>query len=634
MYILRFCAVALCLFSILNAKAQQTKDTIQQLDEVVVTATKFEIKKELIGKIIFKLNETDLKNLKGLTVADAIENFAGITVNGVNSAAGKNKSTFIRGGRDRHVLVLINGFPVSDPSGIYATFDLRFINLNQVESIEVMNGAAGTLYGSGAATGVISIKLKESEKSKTVFNYQVAAGTNNSTYNSKFKVNDVEQFGSLSGKLNNFSYALSVNSSKTNGISEAFDLSLTDSFEKDDFKSTNTLLNLGYKFNDKLNVSVFTNFNKNTYDYDAGSFTDSEINNGENKQVLVGLKSDFKFKRGIFSILASHNRIDRNFDSFNSWTNGIDSFEYIGKTTVLEGFSTFKLGSNLQLIAGVSHQYQSNQTNSPYGDIDSDLANYSITDPYFNLVYNAKSGFNLSTGARFSNHSFYGTHWVYNFNPSYNLSSKFRLLSSVSTAFIAPSAYQLFSQYGNTNLKPEEDISFETGLHFNSGKSIELSSLFFYREEKNTIILPDFITYKNVIGNLNAKGIESDFKIKTSKNLSLKVGHSYTYKSSDVDYIPKHKFNAALEFTSLKNSYASIRFKSISKRTYFDEWGLGENINLDAYNLVDFYGSIGIFSGKAQLFMHLNNIFNEKYEEIIGYSTKGRNIKVGLTFNI
>lgn len=633
MYNLKYCAAVL-LFSIVTAHAQQTKDTIQQLDEVVVTATKFEIKKELVGKIIFKLNEKDIKNLKGLTVADALENFAGISVNGVNSAAGKNKSTFIRGGRDRHVLVLINGFPVSDPSGIYATFDLRFLNLNQVESIEVMNGAAGTLYGSGAATGVISIKLKESAKRKTVFNYQVAAGTNNSNYNSKFKLNDFEQFGSISGTLKNFTYAASINSSKTNGMSEAFDASLFDSYEKDDFKATNTLLQLGYKLNSKFNVNVFSNFNKNTYDYDAGSFSDSEINNGKNQQFLVGLKSNYNFSKGVFSFLASVNNIDRNFESFNSWTNAIDFFEYTGKTVNLEGFSTFKFGSTLQIIGGISHQYQSNQTNSPYGNIDSDLANYSITDPYFNLVFNSKSGFNLSVGSRLSNHSTYGTHWAYNFNPSYNFSSKFRIFSSVSTAFIAPSAYQLFSQYGNTNLKPEEDLSFESGLQFKLGNIIDVSSLFFYREEQNTIILPTFVTYENALGTINAKGLESDIKITPSNYFALRLGHAYTYKSSDIDYIPKHKFNAVLETNSFKNIYASLKFKTISKRTYFDEWGTGENINLKAYSLVDLYSSVPIFKNKAQLFMQISNIFNEKYEEIIGYTTKGRNVKFGLTVNL
>jgi vitamin B12 transporter len=34
----------------------------------------------------------------------------------------------------------------------------------QVESIEIMKGAASTLYGSGAAAGVINITLKKSRK--------------------------------------------------------------------------------------------------------------------------------------------------------------------------------------------------------------------------------------------------------------------------------------------------------------------------------------------------------------------------------------------------------------------------------------------------------------------------------------
>ena len=46
MYNLRYCATALFIFWLINAQAQLTKDSIQQLNEVVVTATKFEIKNE------------------------------------------------------------------------------------------------------------------------------------------------------------------------------------------------------------------------------------------------------------------------------------------------------------------------------------------------------------------------------------------------------------------------------------------------------------------------------------------------------------------------------------------------------------------------------------------------------------
>jgi vitamin B12 transporter len=38
------------------------------------------------------------------------------------------------------------------------------IPAEQVESIEIMKGAASTLYGSGAAAGVINITLKKAER--------------------------------------------------------------------------------------------------------------------------------------------------------------------------------------------------------------------------------------------------------------------------------------------------------------------------------------------------------------------------------------------------------------------------------------------------------------------------------------
>jgi vitamin B12 transporter len=42
---------------------------------------------------------------------------------------------------------------------------LRLLPVEQIESIEIMKGASSTLYGSGAATGVINITLKKAGKS-------------------------------------------------------------------------------------------------------------------------------------------------------------------------------------------------------------------------------------------------------------------------------------------------------------------------------------------------------------------------------------------------------------------------------------------------------------------------------------
>ena len=610
---------------------EQTKTNVEKLDEVVVTATKFEIKKEKIGKIIYQINKEEIENLKGKTVVDVLDNIAGIHINGANSNDGKNKSTYIRGGRDRQILILIDGVPVNDPSGIITTFDLRLLTLSQVESIEVMNGAASTLYGSGAATGVINITLKKASKKPISINYQVALGTNNSQNNSNSNLNDINQNFSFNGTLNKFSYLASINASLADGLSEASSSKSLTNFKEDKFSATNAYARFKYLASKNLNFEIYTNFDKDIYDYDAGAFNDSEINNGKNEQFRVGFSSNFNYKKGSLKFIASANKIDRIFDSYNSWSNATDHYEYTGKTEVLELVNNYIFSNDFQLITGLNYQKQRNKTNSPFGSIDEELANNTIIDPYITAVYNATNGFNLNIGARLNNHSEYGNHLVYNINPSFNISTDFRLISSFSTAFIAPSTYQLFSQYGNTELNPEENKSVEFGFELLK-KSFEINSVLFYREEDNAIILPDFITYANAQEGITAKGIETNVKIKTSKNINFRVSHSYVDKSSDVDYIPKNKITAAIESNSIKNTFLSLRFKNISKRTYYDQWVTGTIINLDTYSLLDFYASHRLINNRLTVFAQINNIFNKDYIETIGYTTKGRNVKIGLDF--
>ena len=624
----------LCLFMVFtNLFAQEKNEKIEQLDEVVVTATKFAIKKELVGKIIYQINAKEIANLKGKSVVDVLDNIAGIQINGVNSSAGKNKSTYIRGGRDRQVLVLIDGVPVSDPSGVNTTFDLRLLTLSQIESIEVMNGAASTLYGSGAATGVINIKLKKSNEKPISLNYQASIGTNNSQNDSKLNGNDINQNISINGTVDKFSYLTSFNTSKIDGLSEALKSNSGVKFENDALKATNTFVRIGYAFNDNFNIQLFNNYDKDTYDYDAGANADSDINNGENKQVRFGITSNFNYLKGSLTLTASMNKIDRMFDSFNSWANTTDYYEYTGKTTLVDIVNDYKFSDESQLITGLNYQEQSNLTNSPYGNIEDDLANYNTVDPYATVVYNLESGFNINAGIRLNNHSEYGNHFVYNVNPSFNFTNNFRLISSLSTAFIAPSTYQLFSQYGNVNLNPEENKTIEAGLIFSKDKMFEINSVFFYREEDNAIILPDFITYQNATETLNAKGVETEIKINALKDFTIRLGHTYTNKSADLDYIPKNKITALIETNSFKNTYLSLRLKNISKRTYFDQWGTGKNINLKSYSLVDLYASNDLIKNRLTIFVQANNIFNKDYVETIGYTTLGRNFKIGLDFN-
>ena len=146
--------------------AQTQTDSLktEKLDEVVITDSKFQLKRENSGKVITKITSKDLEKLQGQSIAEIIGRTVGVEINGTRSNAGQNLSYFIRGGRNRQVLILIDGIQVTDPSQIANDYDLRLLNPDQVESIEILKGASSTLYGTGAATAVINIKLKEASK--------------------------------------------------------------------------------------------------------------------------------------------------------------------------------------------------------------------------------------------------------------------------------------------------------------------------------------------------------------------------------------------------------------------------------------------------------------------------------------
>ena len=168
-----FCSIlGIGMLSAGNAQKEQDSITTKELDEVVVTDSRFQLKRENSGKVITKITSKDLEKLQGQSIAEIIGRTAGIEVNGVRSNAGQNLNYFIRGGRNRQVLVMIDGIQVTDASQIANDYDLRLLNADQVESIEILKGASSTLYGTGAATAVINIKLKEASKKAFQFKFK------------------------------------------------------------------------------------------------------------------------------------------------------------------------------------------------------------------------------------------------------------------------------------------------------------------------------------------------------------------------------------------------------------------------------------------------------------------------------
>ncbi len=603
--------------------AQQQTDSlaVQELNEVVVTDSRFKLKRENSGKTVIKISRSEIENNQGRTLVELINTKSGIEINGSKSVEGQNLGYYIRGGNNRQVLVLIDGIQVNDPSLVLNEFDLRLLDLNTIESVEIIKGGASTLYGNAAATAVISITTRKASKKAISASFLTSIGTNQSQDDQDYDGTSFTNNVTLSGSLNKLNYVASFGNRYVDGLSAA---NATNA-EKDPFSRYNTNLKLGYEINDRISITAFGSYDNFKTDIDGfppPTYTLADTNDEfKSKQTRVGVAPKFDYTNGSIQVNAAYTDIERETISSFSSMNKAQSF-------VVDAFNKYTFNNEFYTIVGLN-----------YGDYKSEFSDeesYNTVDPYLNVVYVSDFGLNINAGARFNNHSEYGSHLVYSLNPSYKIDVKSgyaKVFGSYATSFIAPNLSQLFGPFGaNPDLEPEENRTIEGGLEYSNGKGFRLNGVFFNRNEENTIIYTT--GYENATTDAKVRGVEVEAEAKLIDKLSINANYTFTELKEGVRLrLPKHKANAGVTYNFNERTVATLNYQYNGTRVDTD-FSVFQNVDLDSYSLLDVYVSHRILKNKLKLFANITNIFNEDYEEIIGYTTRGRNVLIGMNLTL
>ena len=454
---------------IISSQLQAQKDTIStSLDEVVLTANKYPNKTSLTGKVVTIITSEQLERSGGKDLSQLLTEQAGLFISGANSNAGKDKSVYLRGAGVDHTLITIDGIPVYDPSGIGSNFDIRNLPLSNIERIEILKGSQSTLYGSDAIAGVINIITKKSAANAIGGNALFSYGSNET----------VRTNASINGKSGVIDYNAALSFHNTKGINETIDLNNIAPTDKDGFQQTGIQLGLGIRTSDKIYIQPFFRYSNIKGDIDQGAFTDELDYTYKQKSWQAGIRNEFSIGKSKLNILYNYNNINRLYtdDSIKS-RNGYDTWSqgsYKGAEHFADAYIHIPLNSQVKLTGGVDYRSSvSDQSYSSvgfFGPYKTEYANDSLHQNQFGIYtamnYNSTAGFNLELGSRVNFHSEFGSNTVFNINPSYFINKKVKLFANISSAYRTPSLYQLFSEYGNTNLKPEAGITTEAGLQY------------------------------------------------------------------------------------------------------------------------------------------------------------------------
>jgi vitamin B12 transporter len=202
--------------------------------------------------------------------------------------------------------------------------------------------------------------------------------------------------------------------------------------------------------------------------------------------------------------------------------------------------------------------------------------------------------------------------------------------------------YQLYSEFGNANLTPEKNATAEAGLETRLfTEKLRLEAVAFYRDQTNSIDFffnPDTFeaNYININGTNKAKGIETEVTYELTSQIKLNANYTFTQVDKALDrLIPKHTAIASLDYQPNNRTLFNVNYQYFDTRNdaFFDGNTFGvTTVALEAYQLVNFLAKYELIKGRMSVFATATNIFNENFIENIGYSTRGRNFKLGINF--
>ncbi|MGG9964813.1 TonB-dependent receptor plug domain-containing protein [Ferruginibacter sp. SUN106] len=635
--------------AVIISSTAQAQDSTKLLNEVVVeTATKTPVKQSQTGKVVTVITKEQIEKSSGKTVAQILNEQAGITVNGAYNAPGSVQTIFLRGASSGRTLILLDGIPVSDPSMINNEFDLNLFSINDVERIEVCKGAQSTLYGSDAVAGVVNIITVKKDINKP-FNIKATTGFGNK--------NTTRNNLQLYGKEGKLTYTTRFAKLKTNGFSSAYDSTGANNFDNDGYDGNVISAAVQYQVVPSLLVKTFIMHSQYKADIDAGVFADEKDYTIKNSNLSSGV--GVNFKKGIVNITGNYQygelkRTYRNDSLFvRPFGTKFESNRYGGRTQYGELFGNVTATKWLTVITGVDYRWgnmnQQYYSLSSFGPYSSNFADSALhqTSFYSSLLFTAlDKKLHIEVGGRTNKHSRYGTNNTYTFNPSYSINKNWRVFGSIASGFKAPSIFQLLDKFsGNPELAPEKSTNYEFGVQ-QSNEKINSRVVYFHRDINNGIDYDNYHSrYFNYVKQI-VDGVEIELTVEPVKNLS--VSANYTLITGDeqtqsrknthdttYSYLlrrPKNNFNCNIGYQFTKAIYASITGKSVSSR--YDVGGYRkEDILLDSYFILSAYAEYK-YSSNVKFFANGQNITNKKFFDIRGYNAMPFLINGGVTFNL
>lgn len=583
------------------------QDKVVKLEESVITSENTETTIADIPKNVTVLTGEEITQRGAKTVAEALKLVSSVVV---KEMGGADAAFDIRGQgatAKSNVIVLVDGAPINsiDLSG-YQTSN---IPVDNIERIEVIPSGGSVLYGDGAIGGTINIVTKAPEDKK---NY----GSLNS------------EIGSYGLKKQQVTYGTKIGEKLLVEVDYL-------KREKDGYRdySKDNLESFGFRSRYKLNdgeLKFKYNYSKNEFKA-PGALTKDEVNDDRTQSNLNAWRIDGKTEKNNFVGDYLYNiNSDLEFKLLGRYAHenySSNGSNYKTEVKYLKPQLKYSYLDESYVVFG-GDIYQGETKDFAYGNGKSEknsLGGFIINSYTIDR-------FRFTQGYRRQNIEYKGDRFVtkkfkedaIELTGSYLYSDSGSTYISYTKGFRAPNTDEINAWAGEFN--PQKTETYEIGVKDFVGNTY-ISTSVFYIETENEIFYgvnknDEFNKNRNLDGTSKRKGIEFSLEHYFNK---LTISESITYmktefkEGKDIPGIPNikgvlnfnYKFNEKL---SMNNSWEYYG------KAYDSNDEANERDKIDSY-LLSGLTFVYDFQDGLVINVGINNLFNEKYYDYVGYSS-------------
>lgn len=580
--------------------------------EIVVSATRIETPVTEVASSVTVIGRDEIARRGVTTLVDALEAVPGLSMVRTGGP-GQLASPFLRGGSPDHTLVLIDGIEINDPSAVGRGASLDILDAAGVERIEVLRGPQSSLYGSDAMAGVINI-VTRSGAGKPSASLLLEGGS----------YNTFTEAATLQGGSNRVHYAASVNRVDSQGISAAG--RRYGNGEKDAYHATSAAGRLGFTPAECLGLDVIARYLDSYTQFDAagGEGGDALGTYGEEQRLFLRTQArvgeaDSAWVNNLGVAYTDHDR-----KSHSAW--GDSTFE--GQLFKVDWKSDLRVCESHTATLGAEYENERAKADTLSRHTADTLSAYlqdrwTITEPL-----------SLTMGGRVDDYDTFGSAWTYRVAPLYAIESTgTRLRATYGTGFKAPSLYQLYApatEYGpigNADLEAEKMEGWDAGVEQVLCPHLTVGATYFENSYR------DMIEYGYGFENharAETRGVEFSSTLRATDALTIRA--TYTYldtenKTTGEELIrrPNHRATLDADYawtacfrTGIGAQYVGNRSDNLYTATMMGP----EHVTLDSYTLVNLRASCQV-SPRVEVYARVENLLDEKYEEVAGYGTPG-----------